>query len=123
MSGKSMISKITNVRNFSKPAFICLLVGLTSLSVRLYFNFSQELIPGVNGGYYPLQVRTLLTTGHLGFSDMPFLFYFDALLVKFISLFGFSITDSLISVAGFFMFMNIRLMQFFAKAICRSLKK
>jgi hypothetical protein len=71
-------------------------VGFIALCFRLYFNFSQELIPGVNGGYYPLQVRSILTNGFLGFSDMPFLFYFDAFLIKFISVFGFSITDSLI---------------------------
>ena len=75
---------------------IYFLLGIIVFSIRFYFNFSQELIPGVNGGYYPLQVRSILTNGHLGFSDMPLIFYFDAFLIKFISLFGFSITDSLI---------------------------
>ncbi len=75
---------------------IYLLVGFISFSIRFFLNFSQELIPGVNGGYYPLQVRSILTNGHLGFSDMPLLFYFDAFLIKFISLFGFSITNTLI---------------------------
>lgn len=64
--------------------------------IRLYFNFSQDLIPGVNGGYYPLQVRSILTNGQLGFSDMPLLFYLDAFFIKIISLFGFTITDTLI---------------------------
>ena len=67
-----------------------------STAIRLFFNFSQELIPGVNGGYYPLQVRSILMEGQLGFSDMPLLFYLNALIVKFISLFGFPITDTLI---------------------------
>jgi len=44
-----------------------------STAIRFFFNFSQELIPGVNGGYYPLQVRSILMEGHLGFSDMPLL--------------------------------------------------
>lgn len=89
------IEKLTNP--FLKNLIpIYLLVGFLAFSIRFYFNFSQELIPGVNGGYYPLQVRSILTNGHLGFSDMPLLFYLDAFLIKFISLFGFSITDSLI---------------------------
>jgi hypothetical protein len=82
--------------NWFRIAIIGLIVGLTSLSVRLYFNFSQELIPGVNGGYYPLQVRSLLTYGHLGFSDMPLLFYLNAFIIKFVSFFGVPVNDNLI---------------------------
>ena len=85
-----------NKGSLKTPITIYLLVGLIAFCIRLYFNFSQELIPGINGGYYPLQVRSVLTNGHLGFSDMPLLFYFDAFLMKFFSLFGFSITDTLI---------------------------
>lgn len=78
------------------PVFIYLIIGFIVLCFRFYFNFAWDLIPGVNGGYYPLQVRYVLTNGHLGFPDMPLLFYVDAFLIKFISLFGFSITDTLI---------------------------
>ncbi|MCA6423623.1 MAG: hypothetical protein IM568_12520 [Flavobacterium sp.] len=86
-----------NTNTFFKNLIpIYLLVGFIAFSIRFYFNFYQELIPGVNGGYYPLQVRSILTNGHLGFSDMPLLFYFDAFLIKFLSIFGFSITDTLI---------------------------
>ncbi|MBP9077426.1 MAG: hypothetical protein KBG02_11240 [Haliscomenobacter sp.] len=67
-----------------------------SLTVRLYLNFSQNLIPGTNGGYYPLQVRSILMKGHLGFSDMPLLFYLNAYLVKAVSLLGVSVSDQLI---------------------------
>jgi hypothetical protein len=88
--------KSTYKNTLNSPIVIYLLFGLTSFGIRLYFNFSQELIPGVNGGYYPLQVRSLLSNGSLGFPDMPLLFYLNAFLVKLISLFGFSITDSLI---------------------------
>jgi len=79
-----------------RPIAIYLLVGLFAFGFRLYLNFSQDLIPGVNGGYYPLQVRSILTNGFLGFTDMPLHFYLDAFLIKFNSLFGFSITDTLI---------------------------
>ncbi|MDX9880577.1 MAG: hypothetical protein RBS73_00835 [Prolixibacteraceae bacterium] len=73
-----------------------ILIFIASLVIRLFFNFSQELIPGVNGGYYPLQVRCLLSNGHLAFSDMPLLFYLNAAILKVISFFGLSITDNLI---------------------------
>lgn len=79
-----------------KLKYWILLLFALATGIRLFFNFSQELIPGVNGGYYPLQVRSILINGHLGFSDMPLLFYLDAFIIKFISLFGFSITDTLI---------------------------
>lgn len=83
--------------NFSnKPVFTCLTLGFIAFGIRLYFNFSQDLIPGINGGYYPLQVRYVLTNGHLGFPDMPLIFYLDAILIKFVSLFGVPITDTLI---------------------------
>jgi hypothetical protein len=83
--------------NFSnKPIFTCLTFGIIAFGIRLYFNFSQDLIPGINGGYYPLQVRYVLNNWHLGFPDMPLLFYLDAILIKLISLFGVPITDNLI---------------------------
>ena len=68
---------------------------LLAFGIRLYSNFSQELLFG-NGGYYPLQVRAILERGTLAFPDMPFLFYLDAGVVKLISFFGFAITDDLI---------------------------
>lgn len=69
---------------------------LIALTIRIMMNFSSELISGVNGAYYPLQVRLVLETGYLGFADMPFLFYFDALIIKILQFLGFSLTDSLI---------------------------
>lgn len=72
-----------------------LLTGFIAITVRLYINFSSELLSG-NGGYYPLQVRTLLERGELGFSDMPLLFYLNAGIVKLLSFVGFGLTDTLI---------------------------
>ncbi len=77
------------------PISIYFLIGFIAFCFRFYFNFSQDLIPGVNGGYYPLQVRSILNTGALGFADMPFLFYLDAALIKVASLFGLIISDNL----------------------------
>lgn len=59
-----------------------LLAGLLLLAARFYLNFHYELLPGTNGGYYPVQVRSLLENGRLGFSDMPLYFYLNAALVK-----------------------------------------
>jgi hypothetical protein len=54
---------------------------------------------GVDGGYYPLQVRNILKTGFLSFNDVPLYFYFCAFIVKAISFLGFATTDeSIISV-------------------------
>ncbi|MDB3906142.1 hypothetical protein N9355_01575 [Crocinitomicaceae bacterium] len=74
---------------------ILIAIALLSFGVRLYMNFSEELLSG-NGGYYPLQVRAIIEHGSLAFPDMPLLFYLDAGVVKLISLFGLTITDDLI---------------------------
>jgi len=72
------------------------LIFLLAVAVRLFFNFSQELIPGINGGYYPLQVRCILDDGFPGFADMPLLFYLDAGIIRLITLFGIPLNDFLI---------------------------
>lgn len=59
-------------------------------------NFWTELVSGVNGAYYPMQVRIVLETGFLGIADMPLLFYFDALIIKLLNFLGFTLSDSLI---------------------------
>ncbi len=61
-------------------------ITLAAIIVRLYLSFSHDLILGMDGGYYPVQVRNILNTGLLGFNDVPLYFYFCALLVKLISL-------------------------------------
>lgn len=66
---------------------IYLLFSISLLTLRLIFNYHSELIAGINGGYYPLQVRTVLETGRLGFSDMPLYFYLNAFFVKIASFF------------------------------------
>ncbi len=71
-------------------------LGITAVTVRLILNFNFELIPGINGGYYPVQIREFLTEGQLGFSDMPLYFLINASFVKVISLFSNTETDILI---------------------------
>ena len=64
---------------------IYIFVAIVLIALRLFYNFSTDLIPGVNGGYYPLQVRLIIETASLGFSDMPLYFYFNAAIVWFVS--------------------------------------
>jgi len=89
-------NRVFNTNLNAKPLIIYLVVGFFSLIVRHYSNFAQELIPGVNGGYYPVQVRSLLENGHLAFFDMPLLFYLDAAVIKILSFFGAGISDGMI---------------------------
>lgn len=77
----------------TKAAFV--FIGLLSFFFRLYINISQGLLIG-NGGYYPLQVRTVLERNELAFSDMPLLFYLDAGIVKLLSFFGADASNELI---------------------------
>lgn len=70
-----------------KRALIYSFTFVVAILIRIVLNYQFELIPGINGGYYPLQVRCLLTDGGLGFSDMPLYFYFNAICVKCASLF------------------------------------
>lgn len=80
MNSKTIIRKQT-------AAFVVLVVFIIALILRLHANFWSELTPGVDGMYYPLQVRHLLETGRLGFPDMPFTFWIEASLAQFIHLF------------------------------------
>jgi len=80
------IANRTAKKQQMKRKIIFLLIGLSAIAVRLLINFKYQLIPGINGGYYPLQIRHLLNAGSLAFADMPLLFYFDALIIKLANL-------------------------------------
>jgi hypothetical protein len=70
------------------------IVALIAIYFRLSLSFSNKLILGMDGGYYPVQVRSILNTGHLAFSDVPIYFYCCAVIIKITSLFGCTITDN-----------------------------
>jgi len=86
-----MMKSINSIRVL---AFI--IITLIAIIVRIYLSFSSDLIAGMDGGYYPLQVRNILNTGLLAFSDVPLYFYFCASILKFISIFGIAITNETI---------------------------
>ena len=71
-------------------------ITLTAIILRLTISFSHDLIIGMDGGYYPVQIRNILKTGFLSFNDVPLYFYFCASIVKVISLLGFALTDQMI---------------------------
>lgn len=57
---------------------ITFLILITGWIIRGYIQFQNALPPGINGGYYPVQVRSILTNGKLGIADFPLLFYLQA---------------------------------------------
>ena len=59
-------------------ATVALLAGI----LRGILLFGTALVPGTNGGYYPVQVRALLTRGTLGLPDLPLLFFVQAALAR-----------------------------------------
>lgn len=65
------------------------LLGIYLLAVflRLRLNFAQDLIPGVNGGYYPLMIRGIIEKKQLLFQDLPMLFWLEALFTRILSFF------------------------------------
>ena len=58
------------------------ILGLLAFGFRLFQELQSSIVTGINGGYYPVQVRSILEHGHLAMNDMPFIFYVNALLVK-----------------------------------------
>ncbi len=47
-------------------------------AVRACLLFSTPLVPGMNGAYYLVQARSILTRGSLGIPDLPLVFYLQA---------------------------------------------
>jgi len=70
-----------------KKLHIYLLVGIGALITKLFIEFQTSFIPGINGGYYPVQIREILNSGKMAVPDMPFVFYFNAMWVKVFSFF------------------------------------
>jgi len=93
----NLISHINKLKScFSEKDMIYALFIFLSVFFRLFTLFSSDLIPGINGGYYALQVRSVYENFHMSGSDLPFYFYFNAILLKLISALGIIITDDFI---------------------------
>jgi len=66
-----------------------MLAGIIVIAVllRAKLTFASDLLPGINGGYYPLMTKGLISSGSLPFQDAPLVFWIETLLSKFIYLF------------------------------------
>lgn len=73
--------RFERVKHFIPWFFLALIIGLAAF-IRGRINFAGPLMPGVNGPYYPVQVRSILETGRLGFPDFPLVFYLEALVAR-----------------------------------------
>lgn len=74
-------------QNFFDWLGIFLIMAAAAIA-RLAINFSTQLMPGLMPAYNLIQARSLLETGHLGFADLPFVFYFEAGFAKMLNFFG-----------------------------------
>jgi hypothetical protein len=64
------------------PACALIAIILAAIAARGWLMFSTPLVPGMNGAYYLVQTRALLTTGALGVPDLPLAFALQAALAK-----------------------------------------
>ena len=85
---------------------IALVILLASI-LRGSLLFGTALMPGMNGAYYLVQARAVLTHGTLGLPDLPLIFYVQASLARVVSwvsgwdldsciLFSVKLTDSIL---------------------------
>lgn len=63
------------------PLIASLLAVLVGVSAKLSLT-SGELLPGLDGAYYWVQVRSILDNFSLAFSDLPFIFWVQAAIAK-----------------------------------------
>jgi hypothetical protein len=74
-------------RSYVVPGVLALLVVLTvGWTLRAFYTLVPEMIVGLNGGYYPVQVRSLIQKGVLAFNDFPLLFYVQAGIARLLAL-------------------------------------
>lgn len=70
-----------------KRKHIYIAIGAIAFLTKLFIEFQTSLIPGINGGYYPIQIRSIIESGTMAISDVPIVFYFNAFIVKLLSFF------------------------------------
>ena len=74
-----MIPKWIKNSGSDRLAFLILLtLILIAGFIRARINFSSGLIPGINGGYYPLLVRNLLEYGSIRYPDTQLIYWIQA---------------------------------------------
>jgi len=71
----------TALKRFKYLILLCAIIIL-AIILRLFVNYETKLMPGVMATYYPIQVRSIFEDGRLGLPDLPFVFYFEAIVAK-----------------------------------------
>ncbi len=66
---------------------IVLIIAL-AVTARAWLHFTTPYVPGINGGYYLVQARSLIEHGVLGIPDMPLTFYLHAALASLLAKVG-----------------------------------
>ncbi len=66
------------------PRLATLLAILAAVACRAWLHFTTALVPGMNGGYYLVQARSLIEKGSLGIPDLPLVFTLHSLLARMI---------------------------------------
>lgn len=86
---------------FSKsPAVYLSLLYLVSAFIRLSVNFSTEFIPGANGAFYLVNIRSVIETGEIFFKDFPLVFWLEAFAARVINFFGIAGIEQSIDLAS-----------------------
>jgi hypothetical membrane protein len=75
-------------------------VVLAAVAVRASVQFGTNLMPGMNGAYYLVQVRAVIEKGHLAEHDMPLIFWLQAGLARLVQVFSMGTLDSSIVLAS-----------------------
>ena len=66
------------------PRLLTLLTILAAIACRAWLHFTTVLVPGMNGGYYLVQARSLIEKGSLAIPDLPLVFTLQACLARLI---------------------------------------
>ncbi len=93
-----LLTRIIDRRSVSWLLIAALILLTAWLRARI--SGSSPLLPGINGGYYPLLVRNLIETGSLRYPDTPLVYWIQAPLSLFIRLFQGQDTDSAVIMAS-----------------------
>lgn len=71
----SVIAFIASLKNNFRENIFCFLLSSLGFVFYLWVFVRNPLIPGIDGPYYLIQVRSLLQTGKLVYGDPPLTFY------------------------------------------------
>lgn len=92
--------KIRNPSSRIPAVLPVVVIILLAMLIRTRINFPSELIPGINGGYYPLLVRNLLEYGSIRYPDAPLVYWIQAFISVIIRLFSGIDTDQAVLLAS-----------------------